>query len=154
MWAQKAGAEVIPLQLTRELQTALARSHLLVNATSAGLGRPQESPLPASAIIPSHVTVIDLVYSPLDTKLLRDARKFGCRVVDGLESLAAQAADAFDLWTGLRLSDTFFRQAAESALKSGGLGPGSVGGTSTRNPKPETRSFLGTQNLEAGARRS
>jgi shikimate dehydrogenase len=99
-----------------KLTVAVGQADLLVNATSAGMNRPDESPLPNGIDLPLRLTVIDLVYAPLETKLLSDSRHAGCHTLDGLALLAAQAADAFELWTGNRLPDTFFRQAAESAL--------------------------------------
>jgi shikimate dehydrogenase len=98
------------------LTDAVGQADLLVNATSAGMNRPDESPLPDGVDPPSGLTVIDLVYAPLETKLLSDSRHAGCHTLDGLALLAAQAADSFHLWTGHRLPDRFFRQAAESAL--------------------------------------
>lgn len=108
-------AEVIDLTPER-LARSLAGASLLLNASSAGMNRPWESPLPPQIILDSKMTVVESVYVPLETRLLREAGKRGCRIVDGLTFLAAQAADAFELWTGSRLSDDFFRGAAEHAL--------------------------------------
>jgi shikimate dehydrogenase len=46
--------------------------------------------------------VTDIVYTPLETPLLRDARARGCRVVDGLGMLLHQAVPGFERWFGLR----------------------------------------------------
>jgi shikimate dehydrogenase len=100
----------------------LGEFSLMINGTSAGMNAPDESPLPDSVSIPRHLTVVELVYSPMETRLLAEACAAGCRVVEGLELLAAQAADSFELWTGRRLPDLFFRQAAEAGLKSRGDG--------------------------------
>src|SRR5579884_3016517 len=109
-------AEVLPLadMTNREVEDA----SLLLNATAAGMGRPHESPLPAAIRLPPHLTVIELVYTPLETRLLRQARTAGCTTVDGLALLAAQAADSFEVWTGRRLPDEVFRRAAESAAEA------------------------------------
>jgi shikimate dehydrogenase len=44
---------------------------------------------------------MDIVYTPLETKLISVARQKGCRVVDGLTMFVAQAAAQFELWTGI-----------------------------------------------------
>lgn len=111
-------ATVIDLSDTDTLRGAVESALLIVNATSVGLNQPGLSPIPRSIVLPRHTTVMDLVYAPLETRLLRDACRAGCRVINGLELLAAQAADSFQLWTGERLPDAFFRSAAESALIS------------------------------------
>lgn len=68
----------------------IAASSIVINATSVGMGN-QESP-----ISPDHLhaklTVLDVVYFPLETAFLRTARQAGATVVDGLEMLAQQAA--------------------------------------------------------------
>ena len=46
--------------------------------------------------------VTDLVYTPLETRLLREARAMGCTVVDGLGMLLHQGAPGFERWFGLR----------------------------------------------------
>jgi shikimate dehydrogenase len=94
------------------MQQALDVADLLVNATPIGMNLPDESPLMDRLFLTRRITVMDLVYSPLDTRLLLDAEDAGCPTIDGLALLAAQAADSFATWTGRRLSDEFFRQAA------------------------------------------
>ncbi|MCF3933977.1 shikimate dehydrogenase [Acuticoccus sp. M5D2P5] len=82
------------------LPDALAETALLVNATSLGMtgSGPLDidlSPLPAQA------TVADLVYYPLETPLLRDARARGFAAVDGLGMLLYQATVGFERWFGM-----------------------------------------------------
>jgi shikimate dehydrogenase len=74
---------------------------IVVNATSIGMeGGPPGSPVPAD-LLRSHHLVADIVYQPLDTPLLRDARLIGAQTIGGLGMLVHQAAIAFELWTGL-----------------------------------------------------
>ena len=71
---------------------------VLVNTTSVGLGG-DASPVPAEAIAPEAV-VLDAVYEPERTRLLRDAEARGARTVTGKWMLVYQAAEQFELWTG------------------------------------------------------
>ena len=75
-----------------------ARFDVLVNTTSAGL-RSDESPVPAAAI-PAGALVMDAVYEPERTRLLRDAEACGARTIGGKWMLVLQAAEQFRLWTG------------------------------------------------------
>ncbi|HEY2736159.1 MAG TPA: shikimate dehydrogenase [Polyangiales bacterium] len=86
------------------LTAALAESDLLVQATSATLGDGEGAEafarsLPLSAL-PAHASVVDIVYSPLDTSVLRLSRERGLRTIDGLGMLLHQAVISFELWTG------------------------------------------------------
>ena len=64
--------------------------------------------------------VMDIVYSPLETRLLREARAAGCRVVQGLDMLLYQGVAQFELWTGLPAPVEAMRKALLAA--SGNLG--------------------------------
>ena len=54
-----------------------------------------------------------MVYDPLETRLLREARAAGCTTVDGLEMLLAQAGPQFETWTGLEAPHAAMKAAAE-----------------------------------------
>ena len=71
---------------------------VLVNTTSVGL-RSDASPVAAAALA-SDATVLDAVYDPAETRLLRDARSRGARTVSGKWMLVHQAAAQLELWTG------------------------------------------------------
>jgi shikimate dehydrogenase len=73
-----------------------------------------ETPLRASSI-PKDALVYDLVYNPLETPLLREAKKAGARVLGGLAMLVYQGATSFELWVGKEAPlDIMFRQAREA----------------------------------------
>ncbi|MEQ8369447.1 MAG: shikimate dehydrogenase [Alphaproteobacteria bacterium] len=78
---------------------ALTEARLLVNATSLGMTGQPALHLPLGRLPPEAV-VCDLVYRPLDTELLRQARARGNRTVDGLGMLLHQAAPAFEMFFG------------------------------------------------------
>ncbi|MFB6269681.1 MAG: shikimate dehydrogenase [Halobacterium sp.] len=83
-----------------ELPELVADADVLVNATSVGMDAPEESPVPADALH-GDLAVLDAVYSPLETKLLRDADAAGATTIDGAWMLLFQGVEAFELWTGL-----------------------------------------------------
>jgi shikimate dehydrogenase len=84
---------------------AVSAADLIVNATPLGMAgvdavAADVLPVEPSALHPGQV-VVDLVYRPLVTPLLRAAGERGARPVDGLGTLVRQAARQFQLWTGL-----------------------------------------------------
>jgi len=89
---------------------------LVINATSAGLNAPDESPLPHLPPLASGALVYDMVYKPLRTRLMRDAEVAGHRAVNGLGMLAHQAHLAFTAWTGASVSPSVFLNALERAI--------------------------------------
>ena len=92
-----ASVSVIPWE---DRSRALAGCGLLVNATSLGMtGKSLDIDLSA---LPADAIVADIVYSPLETKLLAAARARGNRIVDGLGMLLHQAVPGFERWFGVR----------------------------------------------------
>ena len=93
--------QAIPLGDSAALQLLLEQAALLVNATSVGMHPgPDESPLPAGVRLPPGLAVLDLVYAPRQTRLLREAAAAGCRTIEGLRVLIHQGALSFERWTG------------------------------------------------------
>jgi shikimate dehydrogenase len=110
------GARVMVINRTREKGEALAHSlgaefqplspdiqlncDILVNTTPIGM-TPMVgvSPIPASAI-KRNMVVMDIVYNPIATRLLRDAEAIGCATIDGAVMFVNQGAFQFELWTG------------------------------------------------------
>ena len=84
-----------PLDAVADL---LADASLLVNATSVGMDA-DESPVPAAALH-ADLAVLDAVYTPLETRLLREAAAAGAQTVDGAWMLLFQGVEAFEIWTG------------------------------------------------------
>jgi shikimate dehydrogenase len=97
---------------------ACGAAALIVNTTSVGMEggpAPGESPLRAGDLRPD-VWVFDLVYRPLQTALLQDARDAGARPIAGLEMLVYQGVRCVELWTGREPSVDIMRRAARLAL--------------------------------------
>ncbi|MFF7551268.1 shikimate dehydrogenase [Streptomyces olivaceus] len=81
------------------LPALLARADGLVHATPTGMAAHPGLPLPARLLHPG-LWVAEVVYRPLETKLLRTARALGCATLDGGGMAVFQAAEAFRLFTG------------------------------------------------------
>ncbi|MGE0768942.1 MAG: shikimate dehydrogenase [Hyphomicrobiaceae bacterium] len=97
--ARHFGSRVKPFAW-RDAEAASADAGLLVNTTS--LGMPKVGPLDFDvARLPSDATVADIVYVPLETDLLRQARERGLCAVDGLGMLLHQAVPGFAKWFGV-----------------------------------------------------
>jgi shikimate dehydrogenase len=97
---QRFGSAVHPLGWT-DLRGPLSEVGLLVNATSLGM-RNQPALEMDLSVVPDHAIVTDLIYIPLETKLLAAAKARGLRTVDGLGMLLHQAVRGFSLWFGVR----------------------------------------------------
>ncbi len=104
-----------------------AATGLIVNASSAGLNAPEESPLPDFdfSSLPPSALIYDMVYKPSETRLMRDARAAGLRAEHGLGMLAHQARLAFLAWTELDVPVRVFLDAlhAGQAPQSGAAFP-------------------------------
>ncbi len=105
-----------------DLAAAVCTADLLVQTTTVGMsGGPPGSPLP-SGLLPRAGTVVDLVYRPARTPLLRAAAGAGLIVQNGLPMLVWQGAAAFEAWTGLAAPADAMGRAAEAALGGPGRG--------------------------------
>jgi shikimate dehydrogenase len=83
------------------VERAMSRAALLVNTTRVGMVPEHLAPppVPAQWLHPD-LLVYDLVYNPVETELLKQARKRGCRTLTGVKMLVYQGAAAFQRWTG------------------------------------------------------
>lgn len=81
-------------------QAGIADADLVVNATPVGMGESAALPLPVERLGPGQL-VVDLIYHPPVTALVRAARSRGATALGGLGMLVHQAALAFELWTGV-----------------------------------------------------
>ena len=99
------------------LKEALDGADVLVNTTSVGIKPDVDlTPVPAGLLKPD-TTVFDIVYNPLETKLLREAKAAGARTIDGLDMLVWQGALAFEMWIGKGAPFDVMKQAAVKALQ-------------------------------------
>jgi shikimate dehydrogenase len=100
----------------------LRDSDVLVNATSAGMKPNLSQSLVAPEWLKSDLAVMDIVYNPIETKLAKDAKAVGAKVVSGVEMLIYQGAASFEIWTGKSAPIEVMRKAALNKLSRVGDG--------------------------------
>ncbi len=90
---------------------------LVVNATSLGLKAADPMPLDEKQFSLAQArTVYDMIYRPVETRLLATARKAGAETANGLGMLLHQGAKAFEIWTGKRAPLEVMRRALENEV--------------------------------------
>ncbi|MGC8735510.1 MAG: shikimate dehydrogenase [Dissulfurimicrobium sp.] len=90
------------------------RASVLINTTSVGMRPGEGESIVDKALLKGFDVVMDIVYSPPETRLLKEAKEYGCRVVSGLKMLLYQAEAQFELWTGQKAP----HEAMKGALKA------------------------------------
>jgi shikimate dehydrogenase len=108
-----SGVEAVPLE-SDVFCDALRDADLAVNATTVGMTQPGAT-IPVE-LLPAGATVFDCVYVPAETPLLAAARACGLRAANGSEMLIAQAAIAFERWTGIGGMANVMREAVAPLL--------------------------------------
>ncbi len=83
------------------VEVLLKEADVIVNTTSVGM-KEGDPYLFDYSKIPKGITVVDIIYNPPETPLLKAAKEKGCKVINGLGMLVHQGAVAFEIWTGKR----------------------------------------------------
>ncbi len=114
------GIEVDARNLSEEdLKRTLSDVDILVNTTSVGMLPRIDVSLVEEDLLPRDLTVFDIVYNPVQTRLLRDAARRGCKTVSGVDMLVYQGAASFELWTGENAPIEVMRTTVLNALRTG-----------------------------------
>jgi shikimate dehydrogenase len=103
------------------LKEEMKDADILVNATSVGMHPDVNRSLVPPTLLRSDLCVMDIVYSPLETKLVLDAKAVGAKVVSGLEMLIYQGAVSFEIWTNQPAPVEVMKEAALNKLKEKGV---------------------------------
>lgn len=85
---------------TSTLEPQLTDAELLIHCTPIGMHPKIEHSCVPKDLLHPRLTVMDIVYNPLNTQLLQDAKAAGCRTIQGIEMFLHQAVGQFELWTG------------------------------------------------------
>ncbi|MCL2134856.1 MAG: shikimate dehydrogenase [Candidatus Bathyarchaeota archaeon] len=94
----------------------ICNTDILINATPVGMNPYKEQSLVAQSSLKSDLTVMDIVYSPVETKLAKDAKVVGAKVISGVEMLIYQGAASFEIWTGHKAPVQVMREAVLEQL--------------------------------------
>ncbi len=116
-WGKKiAVGKLLPKQIFQEMQN----SDLLINATSVGMAPNIHETLVEPGWFRPSLSVMDIVYNPVETKLIRDAKAADCKTVNGVEMLLYQGAASFEIWMGTKAPVDVMRTALLEKLSSVG----------------------------------
>ena len=117
--SQSFKKEVEALELDENnLAKVLEKADILVNATSVGMSpNADKSPVSAGLLKPD-LAVFDIVYNPIETKLLKEAKAAGAETVGGIDMLAWQGALAFEKWTGRKAPLDLMKKEVIKALSN------------------------------------
>jgi shikimate dehydrogenase len=110
----------VHVEPTERMDEVMRKADVLVNATSAGMSpKADETPVPKELLDPL-IKVVDIVYNPVETRLLREAGEKGCFTVGGLNMLVHQGAEALRIWLGVEPPVEAMRKAVSDALATRG----------------------------------
>ena len=104
--------ELVSLEDTASIRTSLEETDIVVNSTSAGMEGSGSLELPLESLKETAV-VYDLVYKPVETPLVVEARRKGHRASGGLSMLLYQGAHSFEIWTGTDAPVDVMKEAIE-----------------------------------------
>jgi shikimate dehydrogenase len=116
-FSKKVKCRILSAEVLKE---EMETTDILVNATSVSMyPNINQSPVP-SDLLHSNLCVMDIIYNPLETKLVKDAKAVGAKVVSGLEMLLYQGAIAFEIWTNCPAPVDVMKKAVLSKLAEQG----------------------------------
>jgi len=99
-----------------DLPSLVEQSHIIINTTSVGMHPNIDQTLVTECMMHAGQVVFDLVYNPLQTKLLKEAKKSGAITVDGIKMLVLQGVESFRIWTGTEPPVDIMERAVRDVL--------------------------------------
>jgi len=110
--------DVTALELSdKSLKKELKDADILVNATPLGMTPGIENTPVAGELLTDGLTVFDIVYNPVETRLIREAKAAGLKTISGIDMLVMQGALAFEIWTGKKAPVALMKKQALKELK-------------------------------------
>jgi shikimate dehydrogenase len=110
--SKELDAGFVPLSEVKKLNC-----EILINTTAVGMTPHVDEMCLPKAVLEKGMVVMDIVYTPLKTKLLQEAEKRGCPCIDGLSMFVYQGAEQFTLWTGQKAPVDIMRLAVLAGLE-------------------------------------
>lgn len=99
------------------LRKNVAEADIIIHCTPLGMHPKTDETVIPKEILRSEQVVFDIVYTPRQTRLLKEAESVGCKTIPGLEMFVNQAVVQFELWTGQRAPVDVMRKVVEDTLK-------------------------------------
>ncbi|MCK5460269.1 shikimate dehydrogenase, partial [Candidatus Parcubacteria bacterium] len=126
----KASGEKIGKTLklnNKNLKIELGKADILINCSSVGMN--SEETLVPKEYLKKNLVVFDIVYTPIKTRMIKDAEAVGCKTVLGYKMLVYQGAESFKIWTGRKadiavMSDIVRNHLLPSVALVGFMGSG------------------------------
>jgi shikimate dehydrogenase len=120
--ARDVSAAILPGKLKGAglsgLKDLLREADVLINTTTLGMHPNIDTAIATAKELHSDLTVFDIVYNPLETRLLREAKAAGAKTVSGVIMLVYQGAEAFELWTGIEPPLELMKKTVLEALQA------------------------------------
>lgn len=110
--------DILPLERI-SLESILKDTNIIINTTSVGMKENDPLLINGDCLTSSLEAVVDIIYSPPETKLLKMAKDKGIKTVNGLSMLLYQGALSFELWTGKKAPIEVMREALREQFKKG-----------------------------------
>ena len=108
---RKTGAPVTSAMLDEKtLAASVGDSQVLIHCTPVGMHPNTKDSVVPKALLHDDLAVMDIVYNPLQTKLLADAAARGLKTISGVEMFVNQAVIQFELWTGRKAPREVMRE--------------------------------------------
>ncbi len=101
-----------------ELNSNVKDADILINSTSVGMYPNVDGSILTSDRMHPDLTVFDIVYNPIETKMLRAAKRSGAKTIDGVMMLVHQGAESFKIWTGKKPPIDVMEKAVRGALQN------------------------------------
>ena len=107
----------INLSKSEDIRKEIEDSDMLVNTTPVGMYPNINESLIKQSWLHPNLFVVDIIYSPIQTKLLQQASSIGCKVLSGVDMLVNQGIIAFKWWTGFSPDKKLMKKVVLDELK-------------------------------------
>lgn len=117
---EKFGKKIVGDTFSTQLgKKWLEDADILINATSVGMHPNPRETLVKREWLKPNISVMDIVYDPMETRLIRDAKSVGAKVVYGIEMLVFQGAASFEIWCNIPAPVETMRKVALKSIQQG-----------------------------------
>jgi len=107
--------EIVDYQLLTT-NNQLPEVDIIVNTTSLGMTpKVETTPIPKDLLKPNHI-IFDVVYNPLETQLIKDAKSIGCKTISGVNMLVHQGAQSLRIWLGIEPPTEIMKEVVLESL--------------------------------------